>query len=106
MASGTYKTIVLAERPKDSIVPGETFRLESKPRPTEADLEDGDVLIEALYLSVDPAMRGWLKGISCLVVVSSDMVHFVSSLDIAKGKGASLKLVHLQIDAPISLPYP
>jgi len=62
MASGTYQTVVLAQRPKDAIVPGETFRLETKPRPTEADLKDGDVLIEALYLSLDPAMRGWLKG--------------------------------------------
>ncbi|MCJ1247288.1 hypothetical protein MMC30_004502 [Trapelia coarctata] len=61
MAPGTYQTVVLAQRPEDSIVPGETFRLESKPRPTEDDLKDGDVLIETLYLSVDPAMRGWLK---------------------------------------------
>jgi hypothetical protein len=29
---------------------------------TEADLKDDQVLIETLYLSLDPAMRGWLNG--------------------------------------------
>lgn len=62
MAPETYQSVVLAQRPKDTIVVGETFRIESKPRPTEADLKDGEVLIEALYLSLDPAMRGWLNG--------------------------------------------
>ena len=64
MVTGTYQTVVLAQRPKDFIVVGETFRLESKPRPTEADLKDGDALIETLYLSLDPAMRGWMRGSS------------------------------------------
>ncbi|KAI0878209.1 hypothetical protein GGS24DRAFT_13224 [Hypoxylon argillaceum] len=55
------KTFVLAERPKTHIVPGETFKLEKAPAPTADDLKDGQVLLESLYLSLDPAMRGWLN---------------------------------------------
>ncbi|KAI1122761.1 hypothetical protein F5Y10DRAFT_253329 [Nemania abortiva] len=57
------KTFVLAQRPKTHIVPGETFRLEKAPAPTADDLKDGQVLVEALYLSLDPAMRGWLNDV-------------------------------------------
>ncbi|KIX92500.1 uncharacterized protein Z520_11820 [Fonsecaea multimorphosa CBS 102226] len=58
----TYKTVVLAKRPKDNIVPGETFRLVSDNPPLSAeDLKDGEVLFETNYLSIDPAMRGWLN---------------------------------------------
>ncbi|PMB68206.1 putative NADP-dependent oxidoreductase YfmJ [Beauveria bassiana] len=53
--------IVLAERPKDEIIPGQTFHQRVTPAPTEADLADGDVLVEVLYVSLDPAMRGWLN---------------------------------------------
>ena len=74
MASETYLSVVLAQRPKDQIVVGETFSLLSKPRPTVADLQDGQILIEAQYLSLDPAMRGWLNGsspIRCFPLISS-----------------------------------
>ncbi|KAK0712985.1 hypothetical protein B0T26DRAFT_715842 [Lasiosphaeria miniovina] len=53
--------IELAERPKGSIVPGQTFRQRTVAAPTEADLKDGQLLLESLYLSLDPAMRGWLN---------------------------------------------
>ena len=55
-------SIVLAERPTDDIVPGTTFAQKITPAPTPADLKDGEILVEALYLSLDPAMRGWLQG--------------------------------------------
>ncbi|KAI0096884.1 hypothetical protein GGR51DRAFT_490893 [Nemania sp. FL0031] len=55
------KTFVLAQRPKTHIVPGETFRLEKAPAPTADELKDGQVLLEVLFLSLDPAMRGWLN---------------------------------------------
>ncbi|KAI1505173.1 hypothetical protein F5X99DRAFT_369851 [Biscogniauxia marginata] len=54
-------TFVLAERPKTDIIPGQTFRLETAPAPTADQLKDGEILVEALYLSLDPAMRGWLN---------------------------------------------
>lgn len=57
-----YKSVVLAKRPKDNIIPGETFTLVSdNPVPSTDDLKDGEVLFESNYLSIDPAMRGWLN---------------------------------------------
>jgi len=58
----TYQSVVLAQRPKGEIVPGETFKLQEQKRLAESDLKDGQVLLETLYLSLDPAMRGWLNG--------------------------------------------
>lgn len=64
MASSTYTSVTLAERPKDAIIPGQTFTLNTQNAvPDEADLKAGEVLVKALYLSLDPAMRGWLNGI-------------------------------------------
>ena len=95
MGAQTYHSVVLAKRPKDQIVAGETFSLESKPTPTEADLQDGQVFVEVLYLSLDPAMRGWLNGrysyalsrhICCLanawsygdLLITAQLMHCVS----------------------------
>jgi len=61
MAQSTYTSVVLAQRPKALIVPGETFSLKENPMISESDLKDGQVLVETLYLSLDPAMRGWLN---------------------------------------------
>lgn len=60
----TYQSTVLAQRPKSSIVIGETFKTITNPKPTASDLKDGEVLLQSLYLSLDPAMRGWLNGTS------------------------------------------
>ncbi|KAH9904290.1 NAD(P)-binding protein [Xylariomycetidae sp. FL2044] len=54
-------TFYLAERPQADIIPGKTFRQEKAPAPTADQLKDGQILVEALYLSLDPAMRGWLN---------------------------------------------
>lgn len=54
--------IVLAERPRGDIVPGQTFNRKTVPAPSADSLKDGEVLIENIYLSLDPAMRGWLNG--------------------------------------------
>lgn len=55
-------SVVLAERPKAEIIAGQTFNQKTAPAPTSADLKDGEILVEVLYLSLDPAMRGWLNG--------------------------------------------
>ena len=57
----TYQQVVLAKRPKENIVAGETFKIERKPIPSESSLKDGEVIFETRYLSIDPAMRGWLN---------------------------------------------
>jgi NADPH-dependent curcumin reductase CurA len=58
----TYNTVVLAKRPKGAIVPGETFALKQRTLPNDSALKDGEVIFQSLYLSLDPAMRGWLNG--------------------------------------------
>ncbi|TWU70484.1 hypothetical protein ED733_000308 [Metarhizium rileyi] len=54
-------SIVLAERPTAAIIPGQTFHQNTAPIPAPGGLQDGEVLVETLYLSLDPAMRGWLN---------------------------------------------
>lgn len=57
----SYTSVHLAERPKDGIVAGKTFTPKSHPVPSASSLKDGEVLFQTLYLSIDPAMRGWLN---------------------------------------------
>ncbi|KAL9011725.1 MAG: hypothetical protein Q9173_003455 [Seirophora scorigena] len=61
MSVSTFKSVHLAKRPTDRIIPGETFTLKTGEAPKESDLKDGEVLFQSLYLSLDPAMRGWLN---------------------------------------------
>jgi len=63
----TYKSVVLAKRPVGPIVAGETFRLEEKPLLTASDLKNAQVLLEPIYLSLDPAMRGMLMDVRSYV---------------------------------------
>lgn len=62
MAQSTYQSVVLVKRPEGLIVPGETLALKDNPMLTEKDVKEEQVLVENLYLSLDPAMRGWLNG--------------------------------------------
>lgn len=55
-------SILLAERPTEVFVLGKTFYQEKTRAPSSKDLKDGEVLVESLYLSLDPAMRGWVIG--------------------------------------------
>ncbi|KAI0122456.1 NAD(P)-binding protein [Daldinia grandis] len=50
----------LAERPEGEIIPGRTFNYIETDAPTADDLKDGQVLIETLYLSLDPGTRSML----------------------------------------------
>merc|ERR1712169_123535 len=54
-------TIRLAERPTDEIVPGTTFAPKREAAPSPDDLKDGEILVEVLYLSLDPSLRGQLN---------------------------------------------
>lgn len=74
----TIRTVVLAKRPKDKIIPGETFKLEQRPAPKESDLQDGQVILEVLYLSLDPAMRGWLNGMSLSKLEVNHVPHILT----------------------------
>ncbi|KAH8811336.1 hypothetical protein F5884DRAFT_781822 [Xylogone sp. PMI_703] len=88
----TYKSVVLAKRPTSHIVPGETFKVETHPVPSESDLKDGEVLVEAQYLSVDPAMRGWLNDTRSYVppVKIGEVMRGVAIGVVRKSKSSSL----------------
>ncbi|KAF2726869.1 NADP-dependent leukotriene B4 12-hydroxydehydrogenase [Polyplosphaeria fusca] len=57
----SFTSIHLAERPKAGIIPGQTFTAKQQQLPDPSSLKDGEVLFQTLYLSLDPAMRGWLN---------------------------------------------
>lgn len=57
MNAQTHQQVVLASRPT-GIPQAEHFSLVSAPRPT---LDDGEIVVKNIYLSVEPAMRGWLS---------------------------------------------
>lgn len=67
MPAESSLSVVLAERPKGPVVPGKTFHQKTAPAPQASDLKDGEVLLETLYLSLDPAMRGWLDDVRSYV---------------------------------------
>jgi NADPH-dependent curcumin reductase CurA len=58
MAPKTYTRIVLQERPETDIVPT-TFR--SEVLPLDLEPKDAQILVKVNWLSLDPAMRGWLR---------------------------------------------
>ena len=49
---------IVAKKPVDKVNPSETFSIQEKDLPA---LEQGQVLIKSLYLSNDPAQRGWIQ---------------------------------------------
>ncbi|MEO0734801.1 MAG: NADP-dependent oxidoreductase, partial [Bacteroidota bacterium] len=55
----TNKQQILAYRPV-GLPPADTWRLEENPVP---ELKEGEVLIRNHYVSLDPAMRGWLNDV-------------------------------------------
>jgi NADPH-dependent curcumin reductase CurA len=51
------KQIILAKRPT-GLPEEDTWQLTETPIPS---IEDGQVLVKQLYISLDPAMRGWIS---------------------------------------------
>ena len=58
----TNLSICLAERPTGGFIVGQTFTRCTSPAPSSTDLKVGEIRVEVLYLSLDPAMRGWVRG--------------------------------------------
>ncbi|KIJ62805.1 hypothetical protein HYDPIDRAFT_113911 [Hydnomerulius pinastri MD-312] len=61
MSSNTYTKIVLRSRPEADILP-DTFETQTV---SKDDLKagPGEVVVQVTYLSLDPAMRGWLRDV-------------------------------------------
>ena len=53
----TQTKILLAARP-EGLPKSDDFEIVAAPIPTPA---DGEVLVRSIYLSLDPAMRGWMN---------------------------------------------
>jgi len=60
MSPTNYKQVVLNSRPVADIEP-DTFRIETSPFDDQLKPGHGQVLVKVLWLSLDPAMRGWLR---------------------------------------------
>ena len=56
----TYRRLVLAHRP-EGMPDDSTFRMEEVPLPEP---KDGEMLVKAIYLSIDPYMRGRLRDVA------------------------------------------
>ncbi|KAK0553369.1 hypothetical protein OC846_002529 [Tilletia horrida] len=93
-SSSTNKRIVLRERPEAAINPSlnnGTFALKEEPVPST--LQDDEVLVKVLYVSLDPAMRGWLRDVrSYLPPVQIDEVMRASGVgQVVKSNSSKLK---------------
>ncbi|KAK7923458.1 zinc-binding dehydrogenase [Apiospora marii] len=93
MAAREIQTFVLAERPTGNVEVGKTFRMEKGPAPTADQLKDGEILVEALYLSLDPAMRGWLNDMRSYVppVAIGEKMRGASVAKVLASKNANVK---------------
>ncbi|KEF53911.1 uncharacterized protein A1O9_10313 [Exophiala aquamarina CBS 119918] len=55
-----HRAVHLSKRPHGHIVPSVTFSISIHESPDIDVLQNGEVILRTLYLSIDPAMRGWL----------------------------------------------
>ena len=58
----TQTVVRMVRRPVGHIVPGQDLVAKQEPTPAAADLAEGQVLVHRLFLSLDPAMRGWMRN--------------------------------------------
>lgn len=92
MSAKRYTRVVLNERPVTDITPA-TFRIENVP----FDLHpgQGEILVHVNWLSLDPAMRFWLKDVKSYmppVQIGEVMRSFGLATVIEAGEGCRLQL--------------
>ena len=91
-----YKTIVLNSRPLADIEP-DTFRTELRPR-SELKPGNGEALVQCTWLSLDPAMRGFIRDArSYLPPVKIGEVCHVHGFSPLKGGSVARGLISLQV---------
>jgi NADPH-dependent curcumin reductase CurA len=91
MSPEKYTRIVLHERPIADITPN-TFRTERVPFDLKP--ETGEVLVQVNWLSLDPAMRGWLRDARSYVppVQIGEVMRAVGLATVVKaGEGCKLQ---------------
>ncbi|GJM33045.1 MAG: NADP-dependent oxidoreductase [Saprospiraceae bacterium] len=57
------KQLILSKRP-EGLPKADTWTLEEHPIPK---IKDGEILIKQLYISLDPAMRGWMRDVKSYI---------------------------------------
>ncbi len=67
------RQIILTGRPVGGQVTEALFDLQQVPRPQPS---DGEVLLRAVYLSLDPAMRGWISAQTKALVLEGSAYEF------------------------------
>lgn len=90
-APATATQIVLSERPSGPIIPS-TFSVKSVPIPDE--LASGYALVRVDWLSIDPAMRGWLRDARSYIppVQIGEKMRAQGLGVVIKGGGSKLKV--------------
>ena len=80
-----YKTIVLNSRPVADIE-SDTFRTETRPR-SELKPGKGEAIVQCTWLSLDPAMRGFIRDARSYLppVKIGEVCHFGGDLWHASG---------------------
>ena len=99
--------VVLSERPVGSIT-STTFAVKSTPIPDE--LAPGDVLVRVDWLSLDPAMRGWLNDTRSYVppVQIGEKMRAQGLGTVVKGGGSKVRVgdtVSGLVGACLSIPF-
>ncbi|EXJ88221.1 hypothetical protein A1O1_05151 [Capronia coronata CBS 617.96] len=54
--------VFLASVPENEIIPDKTFAQRTVPVPSASNLKEGQLLVETLYVSLDPILRKWLTA--------------------------------------------
>ncbi len=83
------KRVLLAKRPEG--LPDEsTWKLEERPLPV---IEEGEALIKTEYISIDPAMRGWVKDAKSYLppVQVGDVMRAASVGKVIESKNSNIK---------------
>lgn len=66
-SSPQHLVVRMMKRPHGDVVPGEDLVVQSEKAPLASDLRSGEILLRRLYLSLDPAMRGWMRDVPSYV---------------------------------------
>ncbi len=84
------KQLILAKRPI-GIPDQDTWKLDENPKP---EIGDGQFLIEQMYVSLDPAMRGWMNDVKSYIppVQIGEVMRAGTAGKIVESKNANFKV--------------
>jgi NADPH-dependent curcumin reductase CurA len=95
------QTVVrMMQRPVGEIVPGKDLVASQEPVPSTDSLKADDVLLHRLYLSLDPAMRGWMRDIPSYIppVKVGDIMRGYSISEVVQSNNSRLEVGDVVLD--------